>query len=298
MARSGPVTKNSSSIALGLAQIRVGKSAAHIASVAPVLAPTDSIGALASTKYTGNVDWYKFESGFPLLEDLIIPLRESAILECTFNEITPFNLALANGVDPLAEVDATASNGAINSAAGTVTGAIAVTNAGGVTSEQFTVIFNTATTFSVFGEVSGHVGDGADLSTAFEPANGANPYFSIPANFFSGTWAADDSFTFVTTAYVSGTTAYADAHSGSIGIGSRVMPDYVRMEAVYTYPNGVNHMTIIFPRSQVAASTEIDLQKEEAAGVPVTFEAKRADSEVAGGHAVWDAFSLGRILFT
>jgi len=56
-------------------------------------------------------------------------------------------------------------------------------------------------------------------------------------------------------------------------------------------------MTIIFPRAQVAASVEIDLQKEEAAAVPVVFQAKRADSETDGGNAAWDAMSLGRVFF-
>jgi len=186
MARSGPVTLDPSKIALGLAQIRVAAAATHIAEVEPQLTAADSIGALASTKYLGNVDWFKFESGFPLLEDLLIPLREAAAIECAFNEISVANLALAHG----------------NATPGT-----------------------------------------------------------------------------------------------DIKLGARVAPDYVRLEAVYTYPNGTDTMTIVFPRAQIAASVEMDMQKEEAVAVPVTFEAKRSDSEITGGNAVWDAMPLGHIVF-
>ena len=299
MARSGPTTKDTSTIALGLAQIRVGASSTNIATIAPVLVAGDSIGALANTKYTGNVDWYKFESGFPLLEDLIIPIKETAMLECSFNELTPFNFALAHGLDPIADISATATKIGANTVAGTITGDITVTDAGGVINDRFTVVFTGATAFDVYGEEEGKLAtSGANLTDAYTPDNGGNPYFSLPTNFFGGTWIAGQTYVLITTEYVAGTAAYAGAHSGSIGLGARALPEDIRMEAVYTYPNATNYMTIVFPRAQIAASVEIDLQKEEAAGIPVTFEAKRADSEVAGGDAVWDSMPLGRILFS
>jgi len=193
MSRSGPVTKDTSTIALGLAQIRVGVAATHIDNIHPALLPAASIGALANTKFTGKADWFKLESGFPLLEDFTTALREAASLECAFKEITPFNVAIAYGKDPAA----------------------------------LTLV-----------------------------------------------------------------------HSGELALGGRVAPEYVRMEAVYTYPNGVNFMHIIFPRAQVSASMELDLKVEDAAAAPIVFEAKRADSEVTGGNAVWDAKPLGRIAWT
>lgn len=190
MSRSGPVTKDTSTIALGLAQIRVGPSAANIDSVNSVLLPAASIGALANTKFIGKADWFKLESGFPLLEDFTTALRESAALECAFKELTPANVALAYGRDPAA--------------------------------------------------------------------------LTLP-------------------------------HSGEVALGGRVAPAYIRMEAIYTYPNGTNHMNIIFPRAQVSASMELDLKTEDAAAAPIVFEAKRADSEVSGGNAIWDSKPLGRI---
>lgn len=196
MARKGPVTKDTSTIALGLAQIRIGDSETNISDIHPALIANESIGALANTKFMGNTDWFKLESGFPLIEDFTTPIRESAGLECSFKEITPFNMALAYGFDPN-----------------------------------------------------------------------------------------------------SGEFASMTVHSGEIGFGNRAAPAYVRMEAVYTYPNGTNYMYIIFPRAQVSATVEIDLQSEDAATVPVTIEGKRADSEVTGGHVAWDDKPLGRLVW-
>ncbi len=191
--RTGPVTKDTSTIALGLAQIRVGASATYIASGEAVLTSSDSIGALANTKFSGKTDWYKLESGFPLLEDYVVAIRESAALECAFKELTPYNMSLAYGIDP--------------------------------------------------------------------------------------------------------TSLSLSEHSGEIALGGRTSPSFVRMEAVYTFPDGIHTMTIIFPRAQVSASTEMDFKSESEAQVPITFESKRADSEVSGGNAVWNTKPLGTIIW-
>ena len=299
MARSGPVTKDTSTVALGLAQIRVGNAASNIASIAPVLAASDSIGALASTKYTGNVDYWKLESGFPLLEDMTLPLRESSMLECEFKEISSYNLALARGIDPGAGAgnSATATvNGSVTSL-GTTSGVIAVTDTTGPVNDQFTVVFTGATTASIYGDVTGHIHDLVDLTTLEEPDNGGNPYFSIPANFFTGTWAADETFVFTTTAYVAAGGDYSDPHAGEIKLGALSAPAFVRMEAVYTYPDGSSTMTIIFPRANATSSVELDMQAEDNVNVPLTFEAKRSDSEISGGNVAWDDKPLGRIVF-
>jgi hypothetical protein len=194
MARYGPLTKDTSTVALGLAQIRVGVSATHIGKPNLALVAGDSVGALASTKFTSNIDLWKLESGFPLLEDYSIPIREKAMLECAFKEVTPMNMAYAYGVD--------ASSG------------------------------------------------------------------------------------------------YTAVHSGEVKLGALVAPAYLRMEALYTYPNGTSTMFIIFPRAQIMSNIELDLKAEDAVAVPVTFEAKRADSGVSGGNVVWDDRPLGRIQWT
>jgi hypothetical protein len=194
MARYGPVATDTSQVALGLAQIRVGSSSTNIAKIEPQLAAADSIGSLASTKYIGNADWYKLEGGFPLIEEYTVPIRETAAMECAFRQISPETMALAHGID-----------------------------------------------------------------------------------ISSGSY---------------------EAHSGEVALGGRTAPAYIRMEALYTYPNGTNTMTIIFPRAQVAASVEMDLQGEDAAAVPITFESKNASSDVTDGNAVWDDKPLGRIVWT
>ena len=192
MARKGPVTTDTTSIALGLAQIRVGDSSDYIGTLGTALSSSDSIGSLASTKFIGHTEYFKLEGGFPLIEEFTTPIREAASLECAFREISPYTMALAYGIDP-----------------------------------------------------------------------------------------ADGS--------------YALVHSGEVALGAKVAPAFVRMEAFYTYPHGVNTMTIIFPRAQVSADLEMDLQSEDAAAVPIMFESKNASSDVSGGDTVWDDMPLGRI---
>ncbi len=100
MARRGPLAKDPGSIVLGLAQIRIGAYLTNIDDDSAVLTADDSIGAMANTKFSGNVDWFKLESGFPLMEDLSVPIREGAQLECAFKEVNPFTMTLAVGKDP------------------------------------------------------------------------------------------------------------------------------------------------------------------------------------------------------
>ncbi len=189
--RTGPLTINPQVVALGLAQVRVGPAAANIGFITPKLLSTQSIGALGNTKYVGKADYWKLESGFPLLEDYTIPIRESCSLECGFKELSVANLALARGIDS-----------------------------------------------------SGY-----------------------------------------------------DEYDDSIALGGLIAPEYVRMEAVYTFPDNARQMVIIFPRANVTSSMEIDLKIEDAAVIPITFEAKRGDSLVTGGNAVWDSMPLGTIVF-
>lgn len=194
--RTGPLTKDTTTIALGLAQIRIGNSPNNITKTIPVLTSSDSMGALANTKFTSNAEYFKLESGYPLLEDATYPLREGAMMEVGFKEITPANFALAKGLDP---------------------------------------------------------------------------------------------------------TSYTDAHVGKIALGTISTPTFVRMEAIYTYPDGTNTMNIIFPRAQVTAAIEMEFAEEEPAAVAVAIEAKRADSGITDannpGNAAWDDKPLGQIIW-
>jgi len=190
----GPTTRDTSTLALGLAQVRVAASATNVGNIHPVTSSSDSIGALTATKFVGETEYWRHYSGFPLKEDYVIPLREKAQLECNFEEIKPYTLALAKGIDPT---------------------------------------------------------DGS----------------------------------------------YDSAHTGEIKLGAAAAPEYIRMEAQYTFPNGSNYMYIIFPSAQCTSAFEIDLQAEDSAKPPIVFESKLCDSTQAHGNAVWDAMPLGRITF-
>lgn len=296
MARSGPVAKDTSTVALGLAQVRIGTSAANIATTTEVLTSTNSLGALANTKFIGSVDYWKLESGFPLLEDLSIPLRESAALECAFKEVIPFNLALARGIDPLSAISSTYTFLDSVTVAGGTSGDITVDDLGGVVTDRMTVIFTDATNYKVYGENEGYIGTSA-ISALFEPQNGGQDYFSIPIDFFDASWLAEESFSFSTTEYVAAAGAYADVHSGIIGLGAMTAPAYMRMEAVYTYPSGAYEMVIVFPRANITSSVEMDFQTEDNVNIPLTIEAKNSSSDATGGNAVWDSMGLGVIHF-
>lgn len=99
MASTGPVTKDTSSLALGLAQIRILASAANIANIHPAGGASDSIGSLASSEFTAEREFWRHESGFPPLEDHTIPIKEVAYIEGEAEEISPFTLGLAQGID-------------------------------------------------------------------------------------------------------------------------------------------------------------------------------------------------------
>lgn len=290
--RTGPVTKDVSTVALGLAQIRVGASAANVSNANACLTSADSMGAMADTKMTSNVEYWKLTSGFPALEDLSIPLSESCSFECAFKEITPKNMALARGIDPFtvgAGVGASAI-GVITSALGTVDAAKVVVCAATCPVDTFTVKFTSATAYTIEGFNTGALTGSGTVSTESTFQLDAVLAITIPANTFTGTWASGDRARFATSQ-----NGYANNHAGEIGLGGLKAPEFIRMEAVYTYPNGTNHMYIIFPRANVSSNLEIALSATDNAAPTIQFEAKRADDEVSGGNAVWNQKPLGRI---
>lgn len=102
MSRNGPILTDTTAVALGLAQIRTGDSSGNITSTDAVLSSSDSIGALANTKFLGETDFFELEDGAnPMIKSFTTPIRERAALECAFKEQSPTNYALAYGIDPL-----------------------------------------------------------------------------------------------------------------------------------------------------------------------------------------------------
>jgi len=305
--RTGPITKDTSTVALGLARILVGKFADYVDQKDQTLnKQVDSLGALNSTSFTSNVDYWKLVSGFPQLEDMTIPLSETAQLECEFKEVHPRNLAIARGIDPgNPAIDSAAYEVAVNTAAGNTPDISTITtdNNGGVIDEEYMVVVESVAplTVAVYGKNTGEITTGHNLSAStgsvLEPDNSGYPYFSIPTGFLDTNWAEGETYVFATTAFIPEDTQFADNHSGEIPLGTVKQPDFVRMEAIYTYPNKTNHMYIIFPRAQVTSSVSLDFAAEDNANVPITIEAKRADDGVVGGHVTWNESPLGRIYF-
>lgn len=299
----GPITKNVSARALGLVQIRVGASFANIANIDPVLTSANSIGALAESKFLSSKEFFEQYSGFPLNLDGIVPLKNVSSLDGAYKELTPFNLALSQGINPLADIAAAVvEDVSLVSPLGTrdAAKAIAVSGSGdwGVIDDEWTVVFTGAAAGSIFGRVTGHVHDFVALDAAMEPvASATYKYFSIPASFFTGTWAANDTYVFRTTGAVSGTAAYASAHSGSIGLGNLVAPADLRVEGVYTFPNGTNTITFIFPRAQAVGDLDLAFSESDEAAPAISLKSMYAGSENALGNAVWDSFPQGRIVW-
>jgi len=294
---AGAETQNVETRQIGLADIRIGDSLSNIATVTPVLTKANSVGALASSKVTGTNEFFEFKSGFPVNVDGTIVQSTMAQLECGFLEHKPFTFALANGVNPLADVSATVTTGPSSSTSGTISGVITPNDTGGIT-ETWTVVFDSLDSGTIYGASEGAVHSFTDLTTVMAPDNGGNPYFSIPANFFTGTWAADETFTFMTTAFQTGTATYGDDYQGVIDLGVGSVSDFFRVEAVVSFPFGTHIMTYVFPRAQSVGTFELDFQEAGEANLGVIFKSNKASSGVVGGNAVWDSAPLGKIHFT
>jgi hypothetical protein len=295
----GPVTKDTSAIALGLMDVRVGPSAANIGTATPVLTTAHSIGALATSTYTGTITYYEHYSDFPLSKDLILPTQGDEMITCAFEEITPKNLAIAQGLDPSVAGTSWVGEGykVVSSTSGTYNASDEIDGGADAESDTYRVIFLTATTYSVYSDKRGKLtgdqtgeGDTTALSTF---TDGTTELVKIPSGFFTGTWAADDVFSFYMAKQ-----GYDSNTAGEIALGNLSAPAYVRVEGVYEFPDSSRKMYIIFPRAQVKTeSQELAFAADTAANVSITFEATRADSGVTGGNSVWDAKPLGVKLF-
>lgn len=295
----GPITKTASARALGLIDIRVGASLANIASTSAVLTAAHSIGALKDSKFISTRAFFEQYSGFPKTLDGIIPLSVGAKIEGSYKEITPFNVALSNGLDPSGSVAQVVTHDvSLVSPLGTrdATKSITMIDAtpadwANVT-DEWTVLFTGATAGDIVGKNTGHVHAFTALDAVMAPVDGSsNKYFSIPASFFTGTWAAGDSYVFYTQA--GGASTYAVAHTGSLGLGAMVAPADIRVEGVYTFPNGVNTLTYILPRVQVSGDLDMSYAEEDEIAPMISLNSLYAGSRIAAGHAVWDTMPSG-----
>jgi len=296
----GPIIRDSKNIPIGLMQIRIHKSSPYIAQTGAVLTATHSIGGMAKTDFMNSVEFKEIVSGFPEVRATMIPIKESFNIECAFREFSPLNFALAKGIDPFADVPATITAGESNTTAGTISGVVVldVDDLGGVVTDEWTVVFTSATAFKVFGKETGYVATGANLTTEVSPAHAAlGDYFVIPANFFTGTWAADDTFTFKTTAFEEGDTAFATPYVGNIGFGAMAAPKFLRVEGIYTFPDQEHAIQLIMPMAQVTSSIAANFSNTDETNTPMTIGANSASGDVVGGNAAWNDYPLGIMRF-
>lgn len=295
---TGPRTKNADRLALGLMEVRVGNSAANIATTTPVLTTANSLGALSSATYTANKSYYQHYSGYPLTNDLTLPTQEDQMISVEFEEMTPTNLALLQGIDPTSAGTSWvgANYTVVDSVAGTYNTGDDIDGGADAEFDSYRVVFLTATTYSVYSDTRGkltgdQLGEG-DTTVTSTFTDGATELLVIPASYFTGTWSADEVFSFTMEKQ-----GYDSVTAGEIKLGTISAPDFLRCEGVYVFPNATNTMTIIFPRAQVMSETsEISFATDTAAAISMTFSAKPADSSVSGGHSAWDSMPMGRII--
>jgi len=98
--RTGPITKDVSTVQLGLSQIRVGLAASYISNTGAALSESDSLGAMAATSFTSEKEYHIREDGYPLTPKPPYAISETNTLGCAFKEITPKTLALSLGMSP------------------------------------------------------------------------------------------------------------------------------------------------------------------------------------------------------
>lgn len=99
----------------------------------------------------------------------------------------------------LGTIEASSSGWTENSSSGTydeTTYPLTDYNVGTVT-DAFTITFSDANNFSCSGANTGSLASG-DISTDFQPANGASYYFKVDKDGWGGTWASGDTVTFST----------------------------------------------------------------------------------------------------
>lgn len=101
MAIKGPNTKDASTLVIGLMSIMVDKASTHISTSGAALnKTTHSVGSLNNSSLTVDRETKIHESGFPLLKDKVIVLRETLQLTGEMEEITRKNLTIALAKDP------------------------------------------------------------------------------------------------------------------------------------------------------------------------------------------------------
>jgi hypothetical protein len=96
----------------------------------------------------------------------------------------------------IGDIASTITTPVVTSSAGTVTAAQFLPNNIGAVAQNLTFTFSSSSAFTCTGDTLGTIGTG-NISGTFAPTNPdwSVPYFSLPAAFWGGTWAANDTVT-------------------------------------------------------------------------------------------------------
>lgn len=110
---------------------------------------------------------------------------------------------LVSSVYEIASVAGAVSGVAVASSAGTFDSATAgnlIAHNKGAVQDTWTLTFTSATSFTASGLATGALAVGGSISADFSPVNPATgtPYCTVKSQAFGGTWAANDTLTFVT----------------------------------------------------------------------------------------------------
>lgn len=285
--------KYTDNIFMGLFDVRIGKSAPYIDQEGTIFTNANSVGGLADCSIQNPVEFHDILGGWP--ESIIgkIPMKEDFLINCGLRELTGMTLALSKGIDPFSEIGATISVIGQKSTLGTTSGTITVDDVEAPLNETYICLFD-GTGYEVVAATAGvgHVGLCATLDIAFTPVDGdTKELFSIPADFFTGTWVDGDTFTFRTTQFAEGTDVYSQ-WAGRIKCGNIVAPKTLRAEVVYPFPNGAYELVAVAPMVKVTSNIDLSFGKEEGK-LATTIQASPAHSGVSGGHSIWDTQKLG-----
>jgi len=76
-----------------------------------------------------------------------------------------------------------------------------------------------------------------------------------------------------------------------------VAPADIRVEGVYTFPNGVNTLTYILPRVQVSGDLDMSYAEEDEIAPMISLNSLYAGSRITAGHVVWDTMPSGIMIW-
>ena len=150
------------------------------------------ISDTAGIDEAGNTEFHTI-SGAPSVNGNLVTI---SLVGTLANDYDSENTTISS-VYEAGDVEGAISNVVVTSAGGEFDDAAASVNAIGAVYQPITITFTSSTAFTCSGDTLGSLGAGSIAGT-FAPVNQylGQPYFSIPATAWSGTWEAGDTVTF------------------------------------------------------------------------------------------------------